>query len=356
MSRTPADARAVVALAGFPAGIENDAEWGHLVNSLHQLGCDVNQLQSGSRLNSVTAVLVFNDQPAAVRKAREYGFDSSRLMRLVMEPRVTCPRAYRNGLRDQFGLTISMSEKWSEQLGGHWVAWPQRLKPSADHRSDGRTEPEFLLGLVAGNKASFVPGAMYSLRRRTLIVADRRGIPILVGGAGWNASIPRRVQSLARAAAICAKAGIVPRIKSGSRAWRAKPTYQVGFVESPADVYQRSRLSLVIENSADYVSEKLVDAIRFGSVPVYVGPRLSEFGLSDGIALECSPQPEAILQLAEEITEQELEECRRLGRDWLASLGASNMSTATVFSRVASIIANHVETLTGPGFLSRGFK
>ena len=45
----------------------------------------------------------------------------------------------------------------------------------------------------------------------------------------------------------------------------------------------------MIENSIDYFSEKLFDAIISGVAPIYVGPRLAEMGLPNEIAIECGP-------------------------------------------------------------------
>jgi hypothetical protein len=54
------------------------------------------------------------------------------------------------------------------------------------------------------------------------------------------------------------------------------------------------RYSLVIENSLEYISEKLVDAILAGTVPIYVGPDLELCGFPVGIAITCKPEVDDI--------------------------------------------------------------
>jgi hypothetical protein len=54
------------------------------------------------------------------------------------------------------------------------------------------------------------------------------------------------------------------------------PEY-IGRVDDKFNAFSKYKYALIIENEADYVSEKLFDAIAAGCVPIYVGPNLSRY-------------------------------------------------------------------------------
>jgi hypothetical protein len=68
----------------------------------------------------------------------------------------------------------------------------------------------------------------------------------------------------------------------------------MGPVEDKLKTLRQYRFALIIENSDEYVSEKIVDALLAGVVPLYVGAELSRFGFPDGIANVCEPDERAI--------------------------------------------------------------
>jgi hypothetical protein len=68
----------------------------------------------------------------------------------------------------------------------------------------------------------------------------------------------------------------------------------MGPVQDKIETLSRFRVSLVIENSNDYFSEKLLDSLFSGTIPVFVGPPIFA-GFSDPkIAIQVSPNLESI--------------------------------------------------------------
>jgi hypothetical protein len=53
----------------------------------------------------------------------------------------------------------------------------------------------------------------------------------------------------------------------------------LGKVGNKHEINSKYRISIVIENSLDYVSEKLFDALAAGTYVVYLGPDLDQFYL-----------------------------------------------------------------------------
>jgi L-cysteine desulfidase len=60
------------------------------------------------------------------------------------------------------------------------------------------------------------------------------------------------------------------------------------------------RIVVVLENSMDYISEKLFDAFASNAIVIYVGPRISRYGIPDAAAIQISPNSNKINK---EITE-----------------------------------------------------
>jgi hypothetical protein len=54
------------------------------------------------------------------------------------------------------------------------------------------------------------------------------------------------------------------------------------------------RISLVIENSSDYISEKLFDALDSQNIVVYVGAEISKFGLNKNMVIQIDENAELV--------------------------------------------------------------
>jgi len=49
------------------------------------------------------------------------------------------------------------------------------------------------------------------------------------------------------------------------------------------------KVSLVIENSAEFVSEKLIESKRAGTIPFYIGPPVTLFGTPKELVAKAEP-------------------------------------------------------------------
>jgi hypothetical protein len=57
---------------------------------------------------------------------------------------------------------------------------------------------------------------------------------------------------------------------------------------------QDFKVAVVIENSQEYMSEKLFDAFVGGCIPVYVGPDLEVFGIPSSLYVTAEATPESV--------------------------------------------------------------
>ena len=69
-----------------------------------------------------------------------------------------------------------------------------------------------------------------------------------------------------------------------------------------------SKFTLVIENSNDILTEKLFDALLAGSIPIFFGPDLSDYGLPDNISIELRGNERDILTRITEMPDNEVDE------------------------------------------------
>jgi hypothetical protein len=68
------------------------------------------------------------------------------------------------------------------------------------------------------------------------------------------------------------------------------------------------RYALVIENSAEYMSEKLMEALFAGCIPIYVGPDPQEYGIPKELVIWTKPNIRAIEHSLAEAATWNLEE------------------------------------------------
>lgn len=137
--------------------------------------------------------------------------------------------------------------------------------------------------LINANKLGLVAGELYSLRKQAAKDFD----DISLFGPGWG--MPFREKTIVFLKALLVSTfGLSVNLRSSLSWFQPDPT-SYGLVPDKFDVIKRFKVSLVIENSATYVSEKLLDAIAGGTIPVYVGPNISKISLLDGLYVPSGP-------------------------------------------------------------------
>lgn len=93
----------------------------------------------------------------------------------------------------------------------------------------------------------------------------------------------------------------------------------VGLVDDTFRFLSSFEFCLVIENENTYVSEKLLNAVISGCIPIYVGPKLADFGFPANIAIEVGGETEKMVDLFRNATPEEKVRIRNVGRSWIES-------------------------------------
>lgn len=162
--------------------------------------------------------------------------------------------------------------------------------------------------------------SLYGLRRDVVRTLGNLGIPLGLAGADWLESRVQRWNRGSRSL-IRATRGRSLALSLGEAYGRVdvNGADYVGPIADKFAFLQQAPISVVVENSLDYVSEKLFDAIRAGVAPVYVGPPLTEFGIPQEIALVADPLATDVVRRVRDTSPSELAKCIQHGQTWISS-------------------------------------
>jgi len=278
------------------------------------------------------AVVVLNDQPASRELLKRYSITPSRSVLVVLEPRVTAPTMYTKRCLARYGHRFAASPNWATLVGGTSFLWPQELRTTKPIPTN-----EFETTLINGEKRSAVKGSQYGLRRAAIAECSAIGVSAAVFGPGWAASAASRTKEAAKALAKAGLAGSLPDVPEALGGLSFRPARPMGTIEEKAAAFRVAPSSIVIENSADYVSEKLVDALCAGVVPIYVGPPLDRFDIPGDVAVTCPPDPKAIANRVRSISASQAQATLSAGLDWLSGPAKEHEITKVLRSLGESI-------------------
>lgn len=127
--------------------------------------------------------------------------------------------------------------------------------------------------LVNANKFSATKGELYSLRRACIATFPN----IVVAGQGWKKGVLSRLTTMAKE--FVRSMLHPPSAKFAQPFPFVRPKNYLGPVADKVATLGGYRCCLVIENSEEYVTEKLLDALVAGCIPIYVGTDLDPFGI-----------------------------------------------------------------------------
>ncbi len=306
----------IVVLPPRGVTLPSDSAWSSIIHGMRELGHDVSGFEVDER--PYDALVAMNDQPLVAHLRSRHSIPTKRTALIVLEPRVTSPRMYTRRALRRFGHRYAASPIWAEQVGARSFRWPQQIGPQQVF--DGSRE--FAATMINGDKRSAVPGSLYGLRRKVIRLCQQEGVALAVFGPGWNDTPRERLVSGAKACMRCLLGGNRPRLGEALGSLGQRPQYWLGTVGEKSAAFAVAPVGIVIENSPDYVSEKLVDAVRGGVAPLYVGPPLTRFGLPKSIAIAVPPEPVGIVSALKGLSEDRIEEVISEGAEWLGTTAA----------------------------------
>jgi hypothetical protein len=250
------------------------------------------------------------------------------------EPRIVCPLNYENKGLEKFGTVLDIGR--FHQFADKSFNWPQFWPENFPETSEDRLDK---VAIISGNKLSLLPGELYSLRRKCILRVEQ----IEHFGTSWDSNNLQRFLELLRAIRLNLKNRIFPNINSARywfknyKAWNGSPFDKRKCLE----LY---KYSLVIENSADYLSEKLFDAFFSLTIPIYVGPNIAEYGIPENLVIQCEPNLAAVESGIRKASEKDYSEWCNNVKEWLDSPKTrSEWDGYVVYGKVIDEIKKRVE-------------
>ena len=238
--------------------------------------------------NNFEYLVVNAHSPKSLKKAKNLKLDKSRLIMIYWEPSVTAPNLHSYKIRSQYGIVYTPSKLWTKNLTGEYFSWPQgkiNRKVESFKVWNQRQNKAFI---IASNKFSAVKGQNYTLRRSTNLLRDYDGQSMVdIYGSNWNRGFHYNLFQYLR------QLNRTPLKNLDKKSWHNLARIQKNYYGAPSNkqiVGSRYKINLVIENSAEYVSEKLFEAHGTQNIVVYVGADLKSEGINPKIAIQCEGQ------------------------------------------------------------------
>lgn len=323
-----------------PRGVEfqSQSPWGSLLVGLREAGHDVDHF--GDRNQRVDALVSMNDQPDARRLQARFEIPARRTALVVLEPRVTAPRMYEMSALRHYGHRFAPSPLWAGPLAAEVFHWPQVLRGAAQPSGPW----QYAATMINAEKRSAVRGSLYGLRREVIRACDLKSVPLAVFGSGWDDSAPQRLKAGAKAIARATQTRHRPWLGEALSQPSIRPAHALGVVVDKSSAFAAAPVTIVIENSRDYVSEKLFDALSAGVVPIYVGPPLGLFDIPSEVAVEVEPHASEVVQSMSMLPAARQEEVALAGREWLRSGEARRHEITCVLKDLGRVIGDRLNS------------
>jgi hypothetical protein len=239
----------------------------------------------------VEYLIAHSHSKRAIREANTNRIKLQNRILVIWEPNVVNEKIRSDRVTRNYGHVFAPSDIWEMNVEITRFKWPQSLTNFMEVDLHSWINRENLPAMIQSNKYSIHKNEKYTLRRQVLFTLEKSGKTAALYGNDWNKGLIFNFRSWLSSAR---------HVKL--RNWRFR-TFKTqinnyidyrGAVENKLFAIAQHRCAVVIENSLDYVSEKLFDAISAGSYVFYVGPKLSDIGLGNLAVQQLSPEASEI--------------------------------------------------------------
>lgn len=195
------------------------------------------------------------------------------------EPKFVLPQNYLKNNLKKFDQVINVGVPLKENPMG--INWPQKIvfPEKNKHRiSNSRVV------MINSDLLSLKKDEKYSLRRKVAFKSEQ----VDLYGFGWNSSLISKLKTVAVELNKFFKNPFIIRPSRLKYYFKKQPNY-FGAVSNKISIMNNYRISLVIENSSSYVSEKIFDSFSGGCIPIFVGPNLAHYKIPENLYVQANP-------------------------------------------------------------------
>ena len=337
--------------------LENDSYFPQLSNFFNENGWQEVKIEEAQ------IYIGINHNPRSYKIFRAAGGQIKNSILMRLEPPAVLPSQFKRRVEKLYGLVITpgaTSTRAESQVIFRWPyvysanpASPKVGEPTlASILSQADFYDRFDLDvwehkkstavLIAANKVSPTSDSNYGTRRSLAHVLSLKVLEIY--GPLWNESIGRKLRHRLGVFKNALANRTFPNLFSVYGNLFTKYTNVQGVVDDKHLVNSLFKYSLVVENSNSYVSEKLIDAMISGSIPLYIGPDLELTGFPKGIAVEITGWTEK--QISELIDNMSLDQASEILvriKEFLQSeVFIDGWDSNKVYSDIGRYILSHV--------------
>ena len=257
-----------IALVGVNAGVSGT----HLAPGTFAEFLLKKKLLESAQASTLAHLICVDYSVQVGRRIRMLDLERANCSLVRMEPSIVLPANFAKSRLSQFKRIITVGGSGSkDSISVHWpLVWPS----VSELRRLRNTKRVDRVVLVNGNKISFIGGELYSLRRKAIKALSNLDLY----GTEWDSAFLNRLTVAVKSFAHAVLSLKLPR-PSGLSLWFQGYSEFKGPVADKLATMSKYKFALVIENSAEYMSEKLMEALFAGCIPIYVGPDPENFGI-----------------------------------------------------------------------------
>ena len=257
---------------------QSNNPWSAFFSELKTSGAQIVASGSSAKFD----VLIANSHSKKIiRECEKFGVSKENRILILWEPKETNGKLYKTYTLNSYGHIFTPSPDWLKGQNVYYFDWPQG-KAIRKTQSD----PEWLrrknkFVFIGSNKYSISKGELYSLRRAVL-KNDKNKEFIDLFGHGWNQSIIHDTVSIFSS---LFKINYRNYSLKSIKLFAKKYNNYKGITNNKQKTLSKYKFALVIENSNDYVSEKLFESLESQCIVLYVGTNLNKH-LNKNIAIQ----------------------------------------------------------------------
>jgi hypothetical protein len=321
------------AVTGSAKNFDSKSQYPHISNFLQNLG------MIETSIEECEGLIFLNYNHKSYRQYKKLGKDLNNLVLIRLEPIAVYPRQYQHTIKNKFRLVIDPGREMDkDKKPSTFIGWPYQynLNPTTPVRNgsslksvinqsikdnnfeiDVWNKKHNKIVLIAANKVSPTSHSNYRLRRQIVKLMNSNEIDVY--GELWKSSFKKKLLHRLAVGFYSLKSGYVPNICELYGGIFRKYKSTQGVVQNKHLTIQKYKYSLVIENSSDYCSEKLFDALINGSIPIYIGPNNQRILLPDNLYFSSSGSIVEIRKLIESINSEQVNDMLKFMKVYIQS-------------------------------------
>lgn len=244
------------------------------------------------------------------------------------EPSVVLPRGHASAFQDLFDHLIYLGYPARNGL----EEWPTPFHfPNPPERIELKESRAMRVAIINRNLFSVARGELYSLRR----FASRHP-KVDTFGHGWDSTKLTKIKQCLSSLRLCAESRVP--LSPGGISHLLPPANFKGESADKRRTLEQYHATLAIENSIEYTSEKLLEPIIFGCIPIYVGSSHIVETLPGGLVIRSTTSQESLTDAIEQALNVNLEDWMKLRWEFLNSRRAIQLSGESTYPRLADLI------------------